>query len=127
MTKNENLRHELKQFYCSEAFYKNPLFPKYIYTEGVKYLAEQAGAYWLIDYIYSNQQDSKIATAHFQAWKLKQKGSSAATITVDDGNKNILESFELEFTDFPFDILYPKQEAFQLWFIDGVLMLPSEY
>jgi len=35
-------------------------------TDGVKYLADEAGAYWLLDIICSYQIDEKIRKLHFQ-------------------------------------------------------------
>lgn len=115
-----NLEHELKQFTGSERFFKNPLFRGFVYTEGVQFLAERAGAYWLIDYILSYQHDRKIKEQPFQVWVIRVKDDRSATITVEDGNKNPVQRFELEFTDFPL-------KECSLWFIEGTLLLPSEY
>lgn len=49
------LQAELKHFTGSEQIFYNPLFPKFRYTEGVKYLAQETHCYWLLDYIFSNQ------------------------------------------------------------------------
>jgi len=114
------LKQELQQFTGSEQFFRNPLYKHFIYTEGVRYLAEQAGAYWLIDYIFSNQHDAILKAADFQVWKIKVENNHTASIQVEDGNDNLIKVFALEFTDFPLD-------AFTLWFIDGTLLLPSEY
>ncbi len=112
------LKAELRQFTGSETFYRHPLFPNYVTTEGVQFLAEKAGAYWLIDYIFSNQP--QLQNQPFQVWKLKVRDDDSALIRVEDGNDKLLWRFTLEFTDFPL-------EAFTLWLIDGTLLLPSEY
>lgn len=86
MINKTKLLQELKQFYCSERFFRNPLFPKFVYTEGVQYLAEQAGAYWLIDYVFSNQYDLYSTIEEFQVWKIKVAEDNTAVIAVEDGN-----------------------------------------
>jgi len=114
------LQAELKNFTGSEQVFYNPLFRKFRYTEGVKYLAQEANCYWLLDYIFSNQHSKTLQQTPFQVWKLKVAEDNTATITVEDGNKNHIKSFKLEFTDFPL-------EQIDLWFIEGTLLLPSEY
>lgn len=49
----EELTASLEQFVGSTKLYKHWLGIKY--TDGVKYLANEAGAYWLIDAIASHQ------------------------------------------------------------------------
>ena len=119
MTDTINLTEELKQFTGTEQWYRNPLFPKYLYTDGVKYLAEQAGAYWLIDYIFSNQMLPEIKAQEFQVWNI-QVNDGRAIIRVEDGNDNLVKKFNLNYTDFPL-------KDFSLWFVNNVLMLTSEY
>ena len=93
MNKDEinTLKTELKQFSGGDGFYRNPLFRGYVYTEGVKYLAAQAGAYWLIDYILSHQLEPKLKGQVFQVWKIVVENDSAA-VTVEDGNDNVCQS-----------------------------------
>jgi hypothetical protein len=40
---------ELYQFSGSEQFFKHGINRKFIYTDGVQYLAKKARCYWLID------------------------------------------------------------------------------
>jgi len=115
----QTLLDELKQFTGTEQWYRNPLYRDFVYTDGVKYLAEKAGAYWLIDYVFSNQLTPKIRQEEFQVWNIKTDNNSAI-IRVEDGHDNLLQSFELNYTDFPLTEL-------SLWFTDRTLLLPSEY
>lgn len=115
-----NLIQELQHFTGSETFFRHPLFRKFVYTEGVQFLAEKAGAYWLIEYIFSNQMEEKIKAVDFQAWKIKVKEDNSATIRLEDGNGNLVKQFKLEFTDFPL-------KEFTLWFYNNTLLLPSEW
>jgi hypothetical protein len=42
-----------------------------LFTDGAKYVADAAGAYWLLDEIALAQRfDKKVAAEEFQAWKL---------------------------------------------------------
>jgi len=49
----EELLAALAHFTGTTQWYRNPMFPAYTYTDGVKFLAEEAGEYWLIDYVFS--------------------------------------------------------------------------
>ena len=91
---------------------------KITYTEGVQYLAEKAGAYWLIDKVATLQLKKKIRAEEFQVWKLKVAGSKASLVC-EDGNDNVVYREKIEFTDFPLDEI-------TLWFENNVIMLPSE-
>lgn len=52
MTDEEILnRADLRQFTGSENFYRHALVRSILYTDGVQYVAETGGAYWLIDAI----------------------------------------------------------------------------
>lgn len=115
-----NLIQELQQFTGSEKVYRNPLFGKFVYTEGVQFLAQKAGAYWLIDYILSNQIDEKIKALDFQAWKIKVSDNKSAVILLEDGDCNLVKDFKLVFTDFPL-------KEFTLWLYNNTLLLPNEW
>lgn len=119
MTDTKELIKDLKQFTGTEQWYRNPLFPNFLYTDGVKYLAEQAGAYWLIDYVFNNQFQKDIKEHPFQVWKIAVDDSKAV-IRVEDGNDNLIKLFKINYTDFPIS-------DFSVWFTDNVLLLPTEY
>jgi hypothetical protein len=111
---------ELKQFHGSEVFYNyqsNSI--KLLLTEGVKYLVDNASAYWLIDLITSYQCYKYFEQEPFQTWKLKRDLESWSIIA-NDGNNIELAKQTIEFSDFPLDEI-------TLWLVDGIIMLPSEY
>jgi hypothetical protein len=66
----ETLSKNLEHFCGSEEYYKH--FLGLLYTEGVKYLAENAEAYWLIDAIVSYQPRLRKvrSLSEFQLWFL---------------------------------------------------------
>lgn len=109
------------QFTGSESFYRHPLNRKVVYTEGVQYVAEKGGAYWLIDEIALIQPyDKKVAAEKFQVWTLKVRADRTATLACEDGNDNVVFTKELQYTDFPLDEV-------RLYFTDNTILLPSEY
>jgi len=117
--KAEELRQALPQFTGSTEFYRHWL--GFIYTEGIKYLAEKAGAYWLIDAIGSHQIRRQVMDCRFQVWTLTVSKDRSAYLTMrEDVGEPCKVSQEIPFTDFP-------QDSIKLLFIDGTLLLPSEY
>lgn len=113
--------HELNQFTGTEQWYRHPLFRKYFYTDGVKFLAEKGEAFWLIDDIlmYQNMNEN-LKNQPFCLWTLILNDIGGAVLTCDDGNYNELFSQEITFTDFPL-------KQIKLYCIDNVLLLTSEY
>lgn len=109
----------LAHFTGTTQWYKDPQFPSFKFTDGIKFLADHAECYWLINYIFSNQLLPKVKAQDFQVWKISVV-ESKAQIKLEDGNDKVIESFEIEFTDFPL-------EHFTLWMVGGTLLLPSEY
>lgn len=132
-----NLHSELHQFCGSEQWTRtNPFAPNVICSEGVVYLAEKAGAYWLIDAICSHLTHSaeikKLGEPFraFHLWKLKKNEDGGATLTaVEDTGCKPVVSQEIPYTDFPF----PADGEFTLYVgNDGSntynkIFLPSEY
>lgn len=115
---------ELGQFIGTEHYYAHWLGIKY--TDGVKYLAGTAGAYWLIDIIASHQPAVKRKLArmnegNFQTWTL-EKIDNGYRVRCDNGNGVYLASQRVGYTDFPQDLM-----PFSMFLVDGVLMLKSEY
>jgi hypothetical protein len=109
---------DLAQFTGTEQWFRHSLMRNITYTEGVRYLAETAGAYWLIDKIATLQLEPKIKAEEFQVWKLKV-ADSKAELVCEDGNYNVVYREGIEFTDFPLDHV-------DLWLENNVIMLPSE-
>ena len=63
---------DLLQFTGSEQWYRHGIVRDVLFTDGAKYLADQAGAYWLLDEIALVQRYEKtVAGEEFQLWKLK--------------------------------------------------------
>lgn len=110
---------DLNHFTGSETFYKNSLYPAFVYTEGARYVLQTAEAYWLLDAIFSVQIQYFIKKEAFQHWKLIVTGHRGK-LTCDDGNKKIIYEQIILRTDFPVC-------GITFFFTDNVLMLPNEY
>ncbi len=113
---------DLARFQGTENHYKHWL-GYFKYTDGVKYLADKAGAYWLIDDIASHQLDARVQNdemlQQFQIWQLSVQENSGVLTLLRDTDDPMLTQ-EIKYTDFPLDEI-------KLYLNEKVLMLPSEY
>ena len=68
------IRNALSQFTGTEEYHTHWI-GRFVYTDGVQYLAEQCGAYWLLDAIASHQPQAMKDTMlrDFQSWRLVVK------------------------------------------------------
>lgn len=122
MSNAETLTAEaLAQFTGSEQRYRDWLNYRVVFTEGVKYLADKAGAYWLLNTIAIWQlHNYLVSTEAFQVWTLAVRPDHSATLTCEDGNGNKVLTQELDYTDFPL-------AEVELYVTDSTILLPSEY
>ena len=122
---------ELRQFTGTENWYRHNLARTVLYTDGVQYLAEKAGAYWLIDIIATESvMLPNLKGEGFQVWKLTiDTQGSGADLVVDDGNGNELHRRHIAFTDFPLPeiTLWCNENEDPSVNAKRVIMLPSEY
>lgn len=123
------LEAELAGFIGTEG-YTNLRYPwlrqRFLLTDGVKYLADQAKAYWLMDAIASHQTSKAVAAEEFQFWKLEVNEQRAAVLICTDGNNKELARQDIPCTDFPLTsiTLYAALDEC----LGGlVVMLTSEY
>lgn len=130
---------DLNNFTGSQQYVKySRLFRNHVLSEGAHYIAEQCGAFWLMDAIcsYHAKAMKHPMLREMQIWKLKKKGDREAVLTCwkDDGQGEkplIRQKFEL--TDFfrKFDgdeiTLYVMPSEAENGLILRVVMLPSEY
>jgi hypothetical protein len=124
-TQVNKIKTELQHFIGSETFYKIPLIGTK-FTDGIKYLADAAECFWLVTdasvIAKSLMSKSYFITVDFKRLSETEREESQceALINYSDGNGHIFETHKYHVTDFPLDEL-------RLFFIDGTLMLPSEY
>lgn len=116
----QELKDGLVNFYGTENYHFNPLYPWLKYTDGAKFFAENAGggAYWFLDIIGTELREltrkEDFLNIVLTSWDNK------ARILVDDGNDNALYSRDIDYTDCP-------AGSWQFYLVNDVLMLPSEY
>ena len=111
---------QLTQFTGTERYYR--LNRKCLLTDVAKYLAEGAGAFWLMDAAASYLLELGTDDWFVQV-VLKVTGSSAV-LTLEDGNGGVRARQEIPYTDFPI----PHYTLYACWNGEHwVLMLPSEY
>jgi hypothetical protein len=131
--RSSDLLAGLRHFTGDLERWRHPLNRKLLFTPGVHFLAEQAGAWWLIDAIAGWLPSREFAAAarhdprllDIEFWKLTVEGDKSATLTAvaDSGEPPFIRQ-AIEFTDFPL----AEIELYCVF--DGThstLMLPSEY
>lgn len=132
-TKKEQLAAELEAnlpHFTGTEIYTNLRYPwlrsRFLLTDGAKYLAETAKAFWLMDAIASHQTNKQVAAEPFQVWNLTVNEQKQATLTCTDGNETALVRQEIPLTDFPLSeiTLYAEQSDD---LAGRVVMLTSEY
>jgi hypothetical protein len=110
----------LRSFTGTESYHVHPSGMRY--TDGVKFLADTAGAYWLLDVIASWQpkalRDSSLR--EFQLWELQVKDDGTATAVCSRDTDDVAFRQPIPFTDFPLDYV-------KLYVEGGVILLPSEH
>jgi hypothetical protein len=116
----EKLRHALSQFTATDNLYQH-ISGLFTYTDGVRFLADSVGAYWLLDLIASWQKRARknYELSQLQIWELRVRSDRTATadILIDEGIPVYQQL--IKFSDFPLDYL-------KLYLEGDVLMLPTE-
>lgn len=126
-------KDQLNQFTGDVVRYRHPINRKVIYTPGVKYLAEKAEAYWLIDAIASwigsepfedaVSEDDRIRYMHFWKLTVNEDGTATLSAKADSPEKPFITQ-PIPFTDFPLDSIdIWAAVSDDLW----TLYLPSEH
>lgn len=111
----------LRNFTGSENWYRHGINRRVVFTDGAKYVADEGGAYWLLDAIAIAQlYEKSVSGEAFQIWTLKVSEDRTASLICDDGNDNTVYTQNIEFTDFPITEI-------KFFFTDNTILLPSEY
>ena len=111
---------QLTQFIGTTGYFR--ISRRHLLTDGTKYLAEEAGCFWMMDAIASHL--CEIGTEDwFTAVQVKVTEGRAVMI-YEDGNDKEHARQEIPCTDFPLDSI----TLYACWDQDNwVIMLPSEY
>lgn len=122
----DNRGHRVREYarhaIGSETIYKHWLGLRY--TDGIKFLAETCGAYWLIDAVASHQP---MISESFQVWRLapclskgRQRWALEAWSDTPDKSKRLARQV-IEYTDFPKDLM-----PFEWWVEHGTMLMKEE-
>lgn len=119
------LQSDLAQFTGTSQYHRvNPLMRRYLATDGVAYLAQNARCFWLLDEIsFALELKKEVKNEEMTFWKLVVKDEKGV-LTADDGNGHILYTKRIPYTDFPLpeiSIWVSKEPS------RTIMLLPSEY
>lgn len=124
-SQSKHLIEQLQGFCGSTTCYQIPML-RTKYTEGIKYLADQAQCHWLITdtavVCKSLKHKSSFILVLFKRYSntVQKRTHKEAKITYANGNGVILFEQEYEYTDLPLNEL-------RLFYTNDMLMLPNEY
>jgi len=111
--------------------YYRTMLSEVVYTDGVRQLARDADAYWLIDAIMSYQPEIKDGTrlSEFQLWTLNVLEDRRAILECrEDSNRKPIFAQAIDYTDFPLDATRFYVEPGQVGDkAVRVILLPSEH
>ena len=118
----KELETSLCHFTGTEAYHKFSILSQLVLTDGVKYLCDKAGAYWIVDIIASYQKkcDKDEALKYFQLWELKVTDRTGVVTCKKDSGVPPTIKQKIPYTEFPLP-------SIKLYCIDGVILLTSEY
>lgn len=133
-TTTAELEAALSGYIGTEHYFTSPTFGTLglRYTDGIRAMAEIAGAYWLLDTIHSAAIENPQFKSGFWSVRMESqdnKGRLLITFDLQDdgtpidsqGNLGKADfSQEFDYTDFP-------EGAFNFYILDGVILLTSEY
>jgi hypothetical protein len=124
---------DLQRFTGDLERFRHSLARRVIYTPGVRFLAERAAAYWLIDEIalaiaggevtQAGRRDERVLSLHF--WRLDVREDRSAQLTARaDSDVPPFVTRQIPWTDFPLDYVdvWAGYDG-QCW----TLYLPSEH
>ena len=114
------LRSSLQSFIGTTQYHRH--WSGMRFTDGVKFLADTANSYWLLDLIASWQQKALLdpALQEFQLWELHVRPDHTATVICSRDSDDEAFRQEIQYTDFPLDYA-------RLYVEERVILLPSEH
>ena len=123
-TPAERVQDYMRQTNGSETFHRGTM--GFTFTDGVKYVADECGAHWLIDLIESWQTRPEVKAETFQLWSLENTGGdtdgwviTCRTDSAPDGRELCRQ--ELAVSDFPVAL-----SPFTIYLEHGTILLPNE-
>ena len=140
----DKLRAQLAHYHGTNEYHRMTHSPSFLATDGVRFLADEAGAHWLVTAVGSYQGHGWAERAPFQVWRLRLDDEGPGAVleagddTTEDGTELVHYSRGagsrvevsgpairqvIPYTDFPLpEIKLIVEDSFTY----RVLMLPSE-
>jgi uncharacterized membrane protein len=100
--------------------YRHPKIHNVAYTAGIKFMADEAGAHWLVNEIAVAQRLQHMTDEQFQVWKLDVFRNNQALLTCYNEKASTIYRKRIDYTDFPFDEV-------SIFCVRAIIMLPREY
>ena len=117
----EQILKELENFTGTEQYHKINILTNYLLTDGCFKLMETCKCYWLFSDISILLKCKKELNKPFLILNIKVNDDKTALITLkEDSNSKPIYSKKLNYTDFAL-------KEYELYIIDGVFLLKSEY
>ena len=117
--KTNELEIKMRQ-YTGTMDYHRLTLTSLLATDGVRMVAEKAGAFWLVDAIASYQANPEVKKLAIQFWRLEVKDNAAVLYCIEDSGMPRIVEQEIDYTDFP-------EGDWKFYVQNGVIMLPEEY
>ena len=117
-TKVNEIRKNLARFTGSMVIYEMPYF-NFLYTEGIKYMAEACNAVWLLTDAGIECSMNLAKKEEFIVVKLIKNDDDSAELLYENGNGITLKTVKLTCTDFPL-------KSIMFYFTNNTFLLPSE-
>lgn len=120
---------ELSNFTGTNEYHKFSILFKEVLTDGVKYLCDNLGCYWLMDIVGSTQHLEKIkANKSFIIWKIKRVGKGFIVRAYSDYNSKETEEENKQYLLYSQKGLYTdfKLNEYEFYQQGEVLLLKSE-
>ena len=112
--------NRIENFKPTAKWYRHPENPSIFYSDGIKFLADSAYCWWLIDDMVSAQTFGKVSANKFQIWILEKTGKKSAVLKCESEHGTILFKKTVAYTEFPL----PKV---MIYVVNKTVMLASEY
>jgi len=125
---SEELAQVLTRFIGTEHWFRHSINKKMLYTDGVKFFAENAGdsgGYWFLDKVAIEILPLVVSKKqYFVVLTIEVKEDNTANISVTDGNDHWIASYDIVYTDMQAGVWkFYLQDDIE----HAVLLLPSEY
>lgn len=128
--KQAEIRDNLDGFTGTEQYHRSG-FVKV--TDGIAYMAEKCGAWWLVDIVGNYQASPELKAEEFrefQLWRVEHADAVmfddktipahwVVTCRADSDREPVIKQI-IEYSDFPLDV-------FEFYCIGGIVLLKSEY